>query len=111
MDDAMDGHLERNRRVWNAQARNYVAAGEACWASPEPSWGIFGVPEAELQLLPRDLSGQRTIELGCGTAYVSAWMATWRLGHGHRSIRKPAGDGAPPATPARAPVRAGARQL
>jgi ubiquinone/menaquinone biosynthesis C-methylase UbiE len=25
--------------------------------------------------LPRDLGGQDVIELGCGTAYVSAWLA------------------------------------
>jgi len=39
------------------------------------TWGIFGVPEAELQLLPEDMTGMDAIELGCGTAYVSSWMA------------------------------------
>ena len=38
-------------------------------------WGIFGVPEAELHLLPDDLDGLDAIELGCGTGYVSAWLA------------------------------------
>jgi len=33
------------------------------------------VPEAELHLLPDDLAGKDAIELGCGTAYVSSWMA------------------------------------
>ena len=28
-----------------------------------------------LDLLPSDLSGKRCLEIGCGTAYVSAWMA------------------------------------
>jgi SAM-dependent methyltransferase len=70
-----EDHVERNRQVWNAQAPSYVAAGEECWASAEPSWGIFGVPEAQLAMLPRDLRGQRAVELGCGTAYISAWMA------------------------------------
>jgi SAM-dependent methyltransferase len=36
------------------------------------------VPESELRLLPDDLAGKDAIELGCGTAYVSAWLA--RLG-------------------------------
>src|SRR6476619_4619039 len=31
--------------------------------------------ERELRLLPDDLAGRDTIELGCGTAYVSAWLA------------------------------------
>ena len=36
--------------------------------------GDLGVPNAQLALLPADLAGQRAIELGCGTGYVSAWM-------------------------------------
>ena len=41
----------------------------------EPNWGIFGRPESELKMF-RDLkTGDRCIELGCGTAYVSAWLA------------------------------------
>ena len=31
--------------------------------------------ESELHLLPEDLAGMDTIELGCGTGYVSAWLA------------------------------------
>ena len=42
---------------------------------PEPSWGIWGIPDAELHVLPEDLAGKDTIELGCGTGYVSAWLA------------------------------------
>jgi len=33
------------------------------------------VPESALRVLPDDLDGRDTIELGCGTGYVSAWMA------------------------------------
>jgi SAM-dependent methyltransferase len=33
------------------------------------------VPESELHVLPPVLRGQHAIELGCGTAYVSAWLA------------------------------------
>jgi SAM-dependent methyltransferase len=33
------------------------------------------MPEAELRMLPDELAGANTIELGCGTAYVSAWLA------------------------------------
>jgi len=43
----------------------------------EPSWGIFAVPERDLHVLP-DVAGRDTIELGCGTAYISAWLG--RLG-------------------------------
>ena len=68
-------HVARNRQVWEAQAAQYVADAEKNWAASEPSWGIFGVPEAELRMLPDGLRGQRALELGCGTAYVSAWLA------------------------------------
>src|SRR5581483_9389237 len=42
---------------------------------PEPTWGIWGIPEADVRLLPDDLAGKDAIELGCGTAYVSSWLA------------------------------------
>lgn len=67
--------IGRNRRVWDGQADDYAAAAERQWATNEPSWGIFGVPESQLRMLPEALPGQRVLELGCGTAYVSAWMA------------------------------------
>jgi ubiquinone/menaquinone biosynthesis C-methylase UbiE len=39
------------------------------------SWGIFSVPEEQVRLLPAELDGKDVIELGCGTAYLSAWLA------------------------------------
>jgi SAM-dependent methyltransferase len=69
------GHVERNRAAWNEWAPEFVAFGERAWASAEPSWGIWSVPEAELHVLPAELEGIDAIELGCGTAYVSAWLA------------------------------------
>ena len=68
-------HVVRNRALWDDWARKYVAAGERNWARVEPTWGVFGVDEADVGVLPDDLSEKDAIELGCGTAYVSAWMA------------------------------------
>jgi SAM-dependent methyltransferase len=68
-------HVRRNREQWDAWAGKYVASGEENWAASEPSWGIWSVPESRLGLLPDDLAGKDAIELGCGTAYVSAWLA------------------------------------
>jgi SAM-dependent methyltransferase len=68
-------HVRRNRALWDAQAADYVAAGEEAWARDVPAWGIWSIPETELHVLPSDLAGRDTIELGCGTAYVSAWLA------------------------------------
>ncbi len=67
-------HVLRNRTYWTGEAPDYVASARRNWASLEPTWGIWGVPESELHLLP-DVAGLDAIELGCGTAYVSAWLA------------------------------------
>jgi SAM-dependent methyltransferase len=67
-------HVAENRRHWDADAPNWVANGERSWTQEEPTWGIWGIPNSELPLLPAELTGQRAIELGCGTGYVSAWM-------------------------------------
>jgi len=68
-------YVRRNREYWNREATRYVEAGRRNWAAAEPSWGVFGVPESELHVLPADLDGKDTVELGCGTGYVSAWLA------------------------------------
>lgn len=68
-------HVQANREYWDERAANWVAAGEHSWSASEPYWGIWQLPESQLALLPKDMSGMRTIELGCGTGYVSAWMA------------------------------------
>ena len=68
-------HVVRNRALWDDRAKEYVAGGERRWARGEPVWGIFSVPECDVGVLPDDLAGQDAIELGCGTAYVSAWLA------------------------------------
>jgi SAM-dependent methyltransferase len=70
-------YVLRNREEWDQWATDYVANGERSWglAPGDEKWGIWGIPESSLRLLPDDLDGKDTIELGCGTAYVSAWLA------------------------------------
>jgi SAM-dependent methyltransferase len=68
-------HVRRNRALWDEWAEKYAASGERGWAEATPTWGIWSVPESQVGMLPDDLAGQDAIELGCGTAYVSAWMA------------------------------------
>lgn len=64
-----------NRRHWDAMAHRWVTPGERNWAAHEPTWGMFHVADDEVPLLPADLTGKDVIELGCGTAYVSAWAS------------------------------------
>jgi len=68
-------YLRRNRSLWDGRAADYAGPAEIAWASNEPTWGIWQVPDSKLRLLPDDLAGKDAIELGCGTAYVSAWLA------------------------------------
>ncbi len=76
--DRLPEHARANREAWDRYAADYAEPGRRNWAETEPRWGIWRVPETELRLLPDDLSGADVVELGCGTAYVSAWLA--RLG-------------------------------
>ena len=65
----------RNREGWTkANADHTDEQASHSWAAAEITWGVFGVPEASLGTLGevRDLD---VVELGCGTAYVSAWLA------------------------------------
>jgi SAM-dependent methyltransferase len=74
MNDRSPEYLQGNIEAWDKRAAEFAKYGEAAWASDHPYWGIFGIPESDAGLLPEDMSGQTCIELGCGTAYVSAWM-------------------------------------
>jgi len=71
--DRLD-YVARNRSVWDAWAPDWVASGERNWAKADPTWGIWATPESELRLL-EDVAGLDVVELGCGTAYVCAWLA------------------------------------
>ncbi|MBF9034167.1 methyltransferase domain-containing protein [Rhodobacterales bacterium HKCCE2091] len=68
-------HLAINRDIWNADAVNWVASAEDRWRQETPVWGNWNTPEAGLDMLPADMTGMDAIELGCGTGYVSGWMA------------------------------------
>jgi SAM-dependent methyltransferase len=68
-------YLRANVVAWEARREDQLILARRAWTAEEPTWGIFGVPESTVGLLPRELGGARTVELGCGTAYVSAWLA------------------------------------
>jgi SAM-dependent methyltransferase len=75
MEIELPEHVRSNRAAWDEMAKDYVETGERAWATSEPSWGIFSIPESEVRVLPESVQDLDTIELGCGTAYVSAWLA------------------------------------
>ena len=68
-------YVVANRAAWTTTNAAYTD-GQALerWQTDEIVWGIWDVPEVELDVLG-DVSGIDVIELGCGTAYFSAWLA------------------------------------
>jgi SAM-dependent methyltransferase len=68
-------YLGANVAHWQARGEREVELARRMWTRTEPSWGIFDVPESTAHLLPADLAGKRAVELGCGTGYISCWLA------------------------------------
>jgi SAM-dependent methyltransferase len=68
-------YVARNRAVWTKTNEEFTdrAASES-WGEGSIRWGVFGVPEEDVGALG-DVSGLDVVELGCGTAYFSAWLA------------------------------------
>ncbi len=67
-------HVESNRGWWDRVAPEWVESGRRAWADDHPRWGVYGIPESDVGLLSA-FGGGDVVELGCGTAYVSAWLA------------------------------------
>jgi len=68
-------YLERNTQAWDRWARDYTGAGRKAWTDEELRWGIWDLPESELKLVETLQPGSDVVELGCGTAAISAWLA------------------------------------
>jgi SAM-dependent methyltransferase len=65
----------KNAALWTQSNAEYTDENASTnWALDEVSWGIWGIDESELNVLG-DVNGLDVVELGCGTAYFSAWLA------------------------------------
>ena len=65
----------KNRALWTETNREHTNdSASTNWSLGEISWGIWGIDESELNVLG-DVDGLDVCELGCGTAYFSAWLA------------------------------------
>ncbi len=75
--EPLPDHVRRNRAMWDEWAPEFVSNGERSWPllPGDEKWGVWEIPESTIGLFPADLEGKDTIELGCGTGYVSAWLA------------------------------------
>ena len=74
-DEQLTDHAALNRRVWDEQADGYQAKhGGQLDESGGTGWGVWQIPEAELQVLG-DVAGLDVLELGCGAAQWSIALA------------------------------------
>src|SRR5207245_1740318 len=69
-----DDYVAVNRESWTKANSEYTdrRAPEA-WGQDEITWGMARAREFELRVLPYVI-GKDVVELGCGTAYFSAWV-------------------------------------
>jgi SAM-dependent methyltransferase len=68
-------HIERNRAAWDAHADTYQQLhGEQLDKSGGDAWGVWQVPESELNALG-EVEGKDVLELGCGAAQWSIAIA------------------------------------
>ena len=74
--------LPGNVASWTkANAEFTDGAAPRQWSREEITWGVFAVPESTIGCVG-DVAGLDVVELGCGTAYISAWLAK----HGARPV-------------------------
>lgn len=67
--------VEANVVAWTRRNAEFTdEAATQSWAHDEIVWGLWGVPESELNVLG-DVAGVDVVDLGCGTGYFSAWLA------------------------------------
>jgi SAM-dependent methyltransferase len=73
-DSDLPDYVKVNRDHWTKNNAAYTdGRAEHAWSEPEISWGLWNTPESEINVLP-DVRGKDVVELGCGTAYVAAWL-------------------------------------
>jgi ubiquinone/menaquinone biosynthesis C-methylase UbiE len=75
-------YVAANVDVWTQNNEKWTGPrAHAAWSREELTWGVFDVPESQVAALG-DVDGLDVLDLGCGTAYLSAWLAR----HGARPV-------------------------
>ena len=64
-------YVKANVEAWEARYDDQLRLARRQWTADEPTWGIFAIRETIAGILPAELGGAKTLELGCGTSYVS----------------------------------------
>jgi SAM-dependent methyltransferase len=74
MTESSSADALHNRARWDADADEYQARNREMLAGAEPRWGMWQLPEAELQILG-EVAGKDVLEYGCGAAQWSILLA------------------------------------
>jgi SAM-dependent methyltransferase len=75
MTEVRASEIALNRALWAVVNERFTdAAAEERWARTEVVWGLFAIAERDLRVLG-DVRDLDVVELACGTAYFSAWLA------------------------------------
>ncbi len=75
MSEGVSDHVQRNRVEWDIKAASYAEWAARAWSAEELTWGELRIPDARIGVLPASVDGLDIVELGCGTAYLSAQLA------------------------------------
>ena len=68
-------YVQQNIANWTRANEEYTdASATRAWAQDEITWGVFELPESQLNIIG-NVTGLDVVDLGCGTAYFSAWLA------------------------------------
>jgi ubiquinone/menaquinone biosynthesis C-methylase UbiE len=67
-------YVARNVEIWTKTNAEYTGPQARKAWTEELQWSVFGIPESELGALG-DVDGLDVVDLGCGTGYLSAWLA------------------------------------
>jgi SAM-dependent methyltransferase len=68
--------ISANVAQWTLTNREHTdAAAAGAWAEVAIRWGVFGIPDEALGSPIGEVADLDVVELGCGTAYFSAWLA------------------------------------
>jgi len=76
MSTELPDSLAKNIEQWTKNNEEALdARAPQGWARTSVTWGVFGIREEDLGSPLGDVRGLDVVELGCGTAYLSAILA------------------------------------
>ena len=89
----MSDPIQKNKDYWNRSSAGYQDSHGASLEDEPMSWGVWRIPEAELQVLG-EIQGRDVLELGCGGAQWAVALVEngaravgIDLSPGHRLVR------------------------